>query len=306
MNIRDVVGLLGNGAKDVDVRLYFVRKHTNDKYTSYSPTISLKLQNELLDIVKKAMGQVTDVEQREFNPIGSIDGCIEYCKVDKVANFNDILLSTQEDVVVRRPIEAEEIKKLTFYLLKVNIGDNNELLFFRRLTKFNRLSKGGLVGFFQGDDFQKLETDLLGIDPSIDIAVFQEEMLVLNHVALERIFSVQDQYSEKATHTLKIVGQANRIRNFDQFQEDCLNDRRIIRALTKLLDEEERITKCFNENFDNIIQVVDIFELDINFEEGNSALIYENKSQLLDITRLIRDSFYRSLINNREGIDEGV
>lgn len=306
MNVRDVVGLLSRDRKDIDVRLYFVRKHLDGRYTAYSPTIANELQTEFIEIVKKSMEQIVTVEQREFNPIGSIDECIEYCRVDGVVNFNEIIDSTNEANVIRRPLSSDEVKKLNFYLLKINVKENNELLFFRRVTKFNRLSKGGVVGYFSGDDFQKLESDLLGIDPSVDIAIFENEMLILNHIALERIFSIQDQYYEKATQTLQIVEQARRISNFEQFREDCLSDRRIVRALTKLLEEEERITRCFNENFNNIIQVVDIFELDINFEEGNTAIIYEDKKQLLDITRLIRDSFYRSLINNREGIDEGV
>lgn len=130
-------------------------------------------------------------------------------------------------------------------------------------------------------------------------------MLILNHVSLERIFSIQAQYQEKAAQTLDLVRRADKIRNFDQFREDCLADGRITRALTKLLNEEGRIHQVF-ENFENVIRVIDIFELNIELEEGNTMLVYEDKSQLLDITRLMRDSFYRSLINNREGVDEGV
>ncbi|MBT2613851.1 MULTISPECIES: hypothetical protein [unclassified Bacillus (in: firmicutes)] len=60
------------------------------------------------------------------------------------------------------------------------------------------------------------------------------------------------------------------------------------------------------ENFENVIQVIDIFGLNIELEDENTRLVYEDKSQMLDITRLMGDSFYRTWINNRDGFDEGV
>ena len=309
MDINSILPKL-ESRKDIDVRLYFTRKKNNNTYISYSPSISPDLQSDLLGIVKTALHDVKDKEQRTFNPIGSLDDCIENCKVSDVANIEEILFSTSEDFVVRKPLTVNEISKLSFYCLKITITYENdvdnpeELVVFRRVKKFNRLKKG-IIGQFIEGDFEKLQSDLLGIDSDIDVVIFNDDVLVINHISLERIFSLRDQYIDKATHTLDIVKGANKISNFEQFREDCLNDGRVIRALTKILDDEARIQQCF-ENFDNVIEVVNIFELDIRFEVDNNALIYEDKSQLLDITRLIRDSFYRTLINKREGIDEGV
>lgn len=304
MEIRPIIQMLDDPDKSIDVRLYFTRKRINNRYTSFSPSIEPELQKELVKIVRDALAEVVDKEQRNYSPEGTIDGVIEHCAVNGIDSFQEILRSMDEDVAIRRPITSEEIKKLNFYCLKIYIDNAEEMLIFRRVTKFNRLSKG-MVGFFVNNDFKKLESDLLGIDKNIDLLVKNNEVLVMNHIALERIFSVQEQFVGKATETLNIVERSNRITNFDQFREDCLGNARIVRALTKILENEERVQQCF-ENFENVIQVVDIFELDINFEEGNNAIIYEDKSQLLDITRLIRDSFYRSLINSREGIDEGI
>jgi hypothetical protein len=304
MDINNLLTMLnGIQLENVDLRLYFTRKRSNN-YISYSPTISDELQIELINIVTEALEGVSETEQRPFNPIGAIEGCIENCDLDEIESFHEILNSIREDVVIRRPIQPQEISKLTFYCLKVSIEGHEDIMIFRRVTKFNRLSKG-LIGRFIEGDFEKLDSNLLGIDRNVDVVVYRNEMLILNHISLERIFSIQDQYLEKATQTLEIVRQSNRIRNFEQFQEDCLADGRLVRALTKILNEEDRITGCF-QNFENVINVVDIFGLEIEFEEENTVLVYEDKSQLLDIVRLIRDSFYRSLINNREGIDEGV
>ena len=307
MDVRAIVGQLNALNEDnLDMRLYFTRKKSNGRYQSFSPSIGDDLQRELKGIVTRALEKVQDTDQREFSPIGSIDGCIETHSVGEVDSFNDILASMDGDVVIRRAIEPKEVSKLTFYCLNIGLEENRgNILFFRRVTKFNHLKKGGILGRFVSNDFEKLDDTLLGIDANVDIVIFGGEMLILNHISLERIFSIQDQYFQKASQTLELVERANRISNFDQFREDCLSDMRITRALTKILNEEERVNKVF-ENFENVIQVIDIFDLDIEVEEENTQLVYQDKSQLMDLTRLIRDSFYRSLINQRDGIDEGV
>ncbi|WP_049680884.1 Kiwa anti-phage protein KwaB-like domain-containing protein [Peribacillus loiseleuriae] len=304
MNVTDLVNILnGLDDQDLDMRLYFTRKKPNGKYQSYSPTIDPDLQKEIKDIVKLAVEKVQNVEQRPFSPIGTIEGCIETYAPNEVTSFNDILESMSEDFVSRKEIPPEEISKLTFYCLKI-YTEEGDILFFRRVTKFNRL-KGGFFGKFTNGDFMKLDGTLLGIDPNVDIVILGEEMLILNHISLERIFSIQDQYHEKASQTLDLVRRTNRITNYEQFREDCLSDGRVTRALTKLLNEEDSMHQVF-ENFENVIQVIDIFGLNIEIAEENTKLVYEDKSQLLDITRLMRDSFYRSWINNRDGFDEGV
>ncbi|MGG0387825.1 Kiwa anti-phage protein KwaB-like domain-containing protein [Priestia megaterium] len=307
MDVRAVVERLnGLDENNLDMRLYFTRKKPSGRYQSFSPSIGNDLQKELKGIVTRALEKVQGTEQREFSPVGSIDGCIETHSVSEVDSFNDILASMEGDVVVRREIEAKEVNKLTFYCLNIGLEDNGgNILFFRRVTKFNHLKKGGILGRFVSNDFEKLDDTLLGLDANVDIVIFGGEMLILNHISLERIFSIQDQYTQKASQTLELVERSNRISNFDQFREDCLSDMRITRALTKILNEEDRINQVF-ENFENVIQVIDIFGLDIEIEEENTQLVYQDKSQLMDLTRLIRDSFYRSLINQREGIDEGV
>lgn len=306
----DVKGLLeklsGLDENNLDIRLYFTRKKNRGNYDSYSPSISEDLQKELKNLMIKALENVREVDQREFSPIGTIEGYVETFMTQNVDSFDDIYRSMNEDYVIRKEITNKEISKLTFYCLKIGLGNEGDVLFFRRVTKFNNLQKkGGILGSFSAGDFEKLHGSLLGIDPSLDLVIFGEEILILNHISFERIFSIGEQYQEKANQTLELVERAKRINNFEQFKEDCLNDGRITRALTKILNEENRIHQVF-ENFANVIQVIDIFELNIELEEGNTKILYEDKTQLMDITRLIRDSFYRSIINNREGVDEGV
>ena len=104
---------------------------------------------------------------------------------------------------------------------------------------------------------------------------------------------------------IDLIRNSRRIDNFEQFEEDALNDGRITRTLTKMLKEEDRLHRCF-ENFSNVINVIELFDLDINIQnlDGVDMVVYESKEQLMDIIRLVRDSYYTSIINQRPGIDD--
>lgn len=99
---------------------------------------------------------------------------------------------------------------------------------------------------------------------------------------------------------MNIVKETKGIENFDQFYEDCLSDGRVIRAFTKLMNEEEKVERCF-QNFDNVRKVIKIFELPINL--NGDKIVYENKDQLMEIARLIRDSYYQSYIGEEDRVD---
>lgn len=310
MNINNLVQILNRD--DLNVRLYFTRKTGRDNYVSYSPSMAETLQKSLKDIICENLCRYEDYDQVEFNPIGSADSVIEYTTTDYIQTFTNVIESFEEERVVRENLMSEmTIQRLSFYSLKIEYTDEHgelrEIVLFRRITKFKKLAAKGFFGRIQNNQFVKLESDLLGIDGDIDIVIKDGEVLILNHIAMERIFSLIDQYGENAIETLGYIQRANRISNYQQFYDDCLNDQRVKRILTKLLAEPEILESCFM-NFENVLEVIEIFELEIEVvnEEGNEFLVYEGKSQLMDIVRLARDSYYRSLINSREVVNEGI
>lgn len=310
MQINDILQILYRD--DLNARLYFTQKLGRDNYESYSPTIAEPLQQSLIDIICENLRRYEDFEQVEFNPIGRADSVIEYTTTDYIQTFTNVIESIEEERVIRdNLIDEMTIQRLNFYSLKIeytdDFGELREIILFRRITKFKKLTTKGFFGRIQDNQFVKLESDLLGVDGDIDIVIKDGEVLILNHIAMERIFSLIDQYGENAIQTLGFIQRANRISNFQQFYDDCLNDQRVKRILTKLLAEPEILENCF-VNFENVLEVIEIFELDIEVvnEEGNDVLAYEGKSQLMDIVRLARDSYYRSLINSREVVNEGI
>ena len=146
---------------------------------------------------------------------------------------------------------------------------------------------------------------MFGIEGLVDVVVANGKAFVLNHVSLERIFLMSQHYSNIAVTALNKLRDKDKIANFEQFESDCLDDRRIHKTLTKMLNEADVFENAL-ENFQSIENTVDMFNLDIRIEEidGEKKICYETKENLIDIMRIIRDAYYTSTIQNRPGVKE--
>src|SRR5690606_29329291 len=119
----------------------------------------------------------------------------------------------------------------------------------------------------------------------IDAVAFEEEIAFFAHISAERLFNLREKFTENAINVLNDVEKGEKIENFSEFEEDCLEDARVIRRLTKMHSNPE-IIKLFNDNFSNAPEVVKLFDLNVTFNENQTKIIYESKDQLTDITML--------------------
>ncbi len=282
------------------ISLYFTRKDNNGKYSSYNPGTSIALKREFMRIIMDALESIKGKDAVRFNPAGSLGDTVEVCSYESVDSFDHIIKSLDEDKLLEEP--PEDVAKFTFYCFMVQLGDLEKLFFFRRVIKFKRLQKG-IIGRLVTGDFEKIDSDLLGIDNHVDIIGCNSELTVVNHISMERIFDIRTQFQLSARRTLTLIKDTNRIENFEQFEEDSISDGRIIRGLTKILQDPGKVSRCF-DNFEKIKELVSAIQLDIRFSADGSKLLYESKDQLQNITLIIRDAYYQAYITERLGVDE--
>ena len=299
MDFGQIRRILNN--RQTRANLYFTRK-TREGYFSYSPEVEPEILQQLINHASEYLDIFAELDQIEFSPIGYRDGTIEICGCDYVGNFDEVYNSFDEGNIENID---EQVENLAFYCISIE-DEEGSIQLFRRVTKFKRLYSKGLLAAFQGGRLNKIDGRMLGLDGNIDLVVFNGEIAILSHIALERIFKLQEQYSAKATEAINCIRETNKILNFDDFENDCLNDQKIQKVLAKMLRESDNLQVCF-DNFDNIIETINIFELDIEVQYApTEGIVYEDKRQLMDILRLARDSYYRSLIREQTGIDDKI
>ncbi|MBD5087389.1 MAG: DUF4868 domain-containing protein [Clostridiales bacterium] len=269
---------------------------------SFSPNVSDEILSNLIEGAKEYIEKFIDLEVVEYNPTGYRDSTLEFTTCDYVGNYNEIIGSFDEGNIENL---QDEVNKFNFYCIEICTEDHNIKLI-RRVTKFKKLYSKGIIAAFNGNLLNKIDDKILGMDGEIDILVLNDEnIVVFNHIALERIFKLNDQFEIKASQALEVIKSTNTIRNYDMFEDDCLNDKRYQKILTKML-REEGLNNCF-DNFDNIIETVELFDLDIEVKSvPEKMIVYRDKSQIMDILRLARDSYYRSTVREKPGIDNKI
>lgn len=246
-------------------------------------------------------------EQIPYNPTGYRDGTIEFCETDYIENYGNVLESFQNPDNVETEIDPDDF---IFYCLtiknRVGIGKDFEIKFFRRVTKFKKLNSKGLVAYFSGNKLNRIEDKLIGLDSNVDLIVYNNEILILSHISLERIFSLQDKFKDNAETFLNNISNKPLIKNFEIFKHDCLDDGRFTRLLTKMSDENIDMSLLI-ERFDYIEKTIDMFELQIEVEHGESPkIIYSDKAQIYNILRILRDCYYVSIIKEEKGVDNRI
>lgn len=289
---------------DLRFELFFTRKLRNGNYVSFSPNIDVQIYDDLLTLIIEYLEKFEDKELVEYNPTGYKDGTIETCEISYINDYNKVLDSFSDSDKVETEIDPDNYNFYTLSITKDNDSDFPEIKIFRRVTKFKKLHSKGIIARFNGNTLNKIESKLIGIDGEVDFIVIDEKIFILSHYSLERIFNLDEQFRDTASEFLNQDGLSEGITNFESFYEDCLNDGRYRKTLTKMTNENIDIVKTY-ENYENIIMTIDMFNLEINYsEEPVFSIVYEEKNQIMDILRILRDSYYRSLINEQIGVDD--
>lgn len=302
-SVSDIISTINN-LGELSSILYFTQK-SRSGYTTYAPNVSPSIKDQILELIVQDLKKYESYQMKKYSPLGCDDETIEFCKSIDIGGYNEAINSFKDCDRVETDIDADQ---LTFYTLMIENELNDvKIYFFRRVTKFKRLSSNGIMAYFQGYKLVNIESKMLGIDGLVDVIVIKNDAYVINHISLERIFKMTEQYNEVAIKALDILKSKNKIMNFKQFEDDCLNDMRIQKTLTKIMAEPDVIEHAF-DNFDEIEKTIDMFQLDLDvvYEQGEKKLCYSESSKelLMRILYIIRDAYYTSTIQHRKGIDD--
>lgn len=277
--------------------VFFVKKPSPLKMYSYLPQISTGIQNEIIDLVLPYIeNQLKDSILVDYNPVGVADGEIEYIAADQIEQICTFFNSITNDVLITE-MDLLEIPKISFYCLKISYGEK-DIYLFRQFSKMKKL-RSGLIARFLNNELTKIDSEFLGIDEAVDMIYIDRNVIIFNHIALERIFNYRDRYLSKTNEAMGEILSQDVIVNLEQFQNDCCRDVRIMKRFTNLMTQKR--LPLFFENYDKVPEIVKDLDLRIEFDDGGK-MIYHDKSQLYHIVALMSDSYFESLLAKRKGI----
>lgn len=303
MNLHEVLEQLKkNRDSKGKLAILFVSKNRS-KYQAYQPQVSNDVQKEIIQLFIDSLDGIIkkNLEEVKFNPSGQLVDEYSVCDYSYVGNFNDVIHlfnKTNEE-----ELRADQISYLIFRL-RINEDEENikYLYLFRRNHKLKSIRKGFWIQKVS-DVYSKLDSDLIGIDGNIDAIAYNGELAFFTHIAAERFFNLREKFQQNAREVLNKIEKGGTIENFEEFQEDCLNDARVTRRLTKI-QSDPQIIDLYHKHFNNAEEVVELFDLNITFNDDKTKIVYSDKEELTDITMLMRDAYYRTVLARRKGIDD--
>lgn len=236
----------------------------------------------------------------EFNPIVNQKDVVEEISTEKTSGVDD-LLNKMENIDTTNDINVEKIK---FYLFVYELENENVYLI-RRNFNVKSLNRSILAKLRPAGIFDKIDSNqLLKIDYDIDFIIYQEKIYIFNHISLERIFYLNEEFKEKAEETLKKPIFTLKIDNFEKVSEKLLNNGKYVRRIAKLSDDKNRST-LFIENVNKTKYAISEFELPIVYDDSHEKfkINYNDSSQLDTLVNLMQDSYYKTIIGDDKGED---
>lgn len=268
-----------------------------------SPSISRELKQQIIDmLMEDVRKQICKNKIVDYQAVGVLDGEIEQIKVsdvisDKEDKFESLFIINISDE------KKFDWGKVDYYIIEIE-AQGKVLKLYRQFQKMKKLRKGILLQVFS-DELVRMDSDFIGIDETVDILEWEEEFLIFNHIALERIFGYRDLFEKKTKEAIRILKNKKIFENIEAFQEACMRDGRIQKRFTNIMQKER--LPLFFKNIDKVPKLVK--DLNLHLEFGDSGkLIYTDRKQLYEITNLMNDAYFRSLLADRIGVAklEGV
>jgi hypothetical protein len=280
-----------------NLKIYFSR-WASSKYISHLPQLSNELQQEIITTVLPPLRDLLGDNIVPYNPVGVGDMEIEKLSKADILQIPSYLESIADDAVFK-DMTTLRTDKIDFYCVEI-FYDVQKLYLFRQFHKLKKLRKG-ILAQIVNNELKTMDGDFLGIDDSIDIIIFGDDVYLINHISVERIFKYKDEFLNKTQEAMDELLAENKIANIEQFTEDCCNDIRIMKRFTNLMTKGR--LPLFFDNYDKVPGIVTELGLDIDFDDED-RLVYREKSQLFHIINLLSDSYFKTLIAERTGVSK--
>ena len=268
-----------------------------------SPSISRDLKQQIVDMLAEDVReQISKNKIVDYQAVGVLDGEIEQIKV------SDVIPDKEEQLERVFVINISDEKKfdwgnVDYYVIEIE-AQGKVLKLYRQFQKMKRLRKGIMLQTFS-DELVRMDSDFIAIDETVDILEWEKELLIFNHIALERIFGYRDLFEKKTKEAIGIIKNKDIFENIEEFQEACMRDGRIQKRFTNIMQNER--LPLFFKNLNKVPKLIKDLNLHLEFSDSGK-LLYTDRKQLYEITNLMNDAYFRSLLADRIGVAklEGV
>lgn len=296
MDVKKIENIINNGK----LYIYAGNKKTNksEVYTLYHLDFKKSLKEKFKEEHINFVHLNSSFPLVNYNPVVKQNDCVEKIHCTDVSGLEE-LHNKFSDIDTSHNINYKTIK---FFVFKY-IYDESELLIFRRHFHSNKLERSFKVLPINGIYDEMTENKFLTIDTNIDLLILDNYTYIFEHISIERIFVMLEEFQDKANSTLDEISKFNNFSDFESIRQSILSNGRLVRRVAKLSEEPERST-LFLKDIDRTFEVIKNLDLNITINSKTKKFILTDDSELNELINLMQDSYYETLIGKRSGTDE--
>ncbi len=214
-------------------------------------------------------------------------------QINPLASLTDIEVFTKKESFVAG---------LRFYVIVVQIPNQEPAYFFRTHTPKKILSRSWLLGLQRNDGtFDRVEEPLILFDQEIDCMSHKGMIYLIDKKNFENIFRFFDAIRVTAKETLETINISIPIQNFDELVRTCEGNLQMLRKLKKIASKpnlkniQMSDVKKVIEQLNLPIQVVDV--------NGQEKLLFDLKATAREkyaLLRLLNDDYLQSIMTGKK------
>jgi hypothetical protein len=233
MDTKSLHKFLENMDEGILIDIGFARKNRG---VINSPQISYELKYQIVDMMLEyVQKEIKKNKIVDYQAMGVLDGEIERIEVKDV--LSEKADEAEQSFIIKISDEKKfDWGKVDYYIVEIE-NQGKVLKLYRQFQKMKRLRKGLFLQAFD-NELVRMDSDFIGIDDNVDILEWEQEFLVFNHIALERIFGYKDLFEKKTKEALKLLKDRDIFANVEEFQEACMRDSRILKRFTNIMQKE--------------------------------------------------------------------
>ena len=276
---------------------------TNNNIYSFRSRLSNEQQLEIINPISEAINnkeynQYDTLERRPNTIYYIINDMIEYQSLGNILELNMQIENDEVNRATLRAIETDKIKMIIF--------KKGQFIFLYKYNSSKLFKQGWKARFDNEEAVVERETDnvliLSKLIPDIIIDVQNEVAFILNIVQAEYILDIDRLFTGTLTNF------SDNLRAFNLMREDTIAEfinqvsgkNNYMRKLHKIHTTQSY--QYFHQNIDIIPDVLNQYGLNINFDEQNGQIVFDEETDVGDVLHLFADDYVRRHISRRDDV----
>lgn len=276
---------------------------TNNNIYSFRSRLSNEQQLEIINPISEAINnkeynQYDTLERRPNTIYYIINDMIEYQSLGNILELNIQIENDEVNRATLRAIETDKIKMIIF--------KKGQFIFLYKYNSSKLFKQGWKARFDNEEAVVERETDnvliLSKLIPDIIIDVQNEVAFILNIVQAEYILDIDRLFTGTLTNF------SDNLRAFNLMREDTIAEfinqvsgkNNYMRKLHKI--QTTQSYQYFHQNIDIIPDVLNQYGLNINFDEQNGQIVFDEETDVGDVLHLFADDYVRRHISRRDDV----